>query len=375
MARKSINDPDFFEDDHLEEVGEPAGIVIPDEEDAAGDVVADDESGDGADDVVSDDESEGADGDSEELGDDDPAPHLADADPDTLKKVYADVRKFANQRDMAARKAEERIAELEASLAEIYTTDPEEDAGPQYDAQQFAQIAGDDPRAAFDYALQGGQVADAQATIARVQADSAELAAMAAIARQQDDAQSYQHWHSQATNAAALAQELQTKLSVEQHRQETQPLLERERSRNLLIAEQALDQSTNGEYSKRRLEVIQVLQRRPSLGTGHTAEEIFEGLNDALAIVAARTPAPAAPSAGDGSGVVSNVDEIAKEAVARAMAETRKAKAAAADSAAGGDTGRSAPAGTNDQPTEKDAIYQQAAQRSIGARGFMTLGS
>jgi hypothetical protein len=113
--------------------------------------------------------------------------------------------------------------------------------------------------------------------------------------------------------------------------------------------------------------VIQVLRQQPNLIHDHSAQGIYAGLRAAYAI-AALEPAPtsAAPSAQD-------IDSVVKQAVDRHIAETRKAKARAADAASGDAGDRVSPGGSAQEPSLKDMIYQDQANASIGARRFMAL--
>lgn len=382
-TKKDINDPEFFEDAHLDEVGEPAGIIIPDDdtidaEDAADDVVDDadegDEPSDADDDASAEDDEVGDDANPVGGADDGIPPHVADLDLPTMQKVYGDVRNLANAKIQENRRLTERNAELEASLAEFYGQDDPAPApaAPAYDSAAFAQQAANDPRAAFDYALQGGQHSDAQAAIARVQSDASELAAMAALARSQQDADSWAHYNAAAINANAQAQEMQGELSQRIVEDRNRPLVEETRRRNLTIAEQALNEQTGGAYAQHRMATIQVMQRSPQYAAGTSLEEVYAGLRDAYAIAQFNAPAAAPVQATEAAPV--DVDAIAKQAVAKHLAATRQAKKDAAEAASGGDTGRGAPAGAGGgEPSEKDAIYQHAKAQSMGARAFMDL--
>jgi hypothetical protein len=369
MAKKSINDPEFFDDDHLDDVGEPVAILDPDgdtppDAEEATDVVVDDDTGaeDGTDDPDAPADAADADADVEpvadEQGSDDPAPHLEDLD--TAKLAYAEVRKWANQRDMQARKLEEKLAALEADLTEFDYEEP----APAYDAREFARTAGEDPRAAFEYALQNGQTSDAQAAIAQVQADAAELASLAAIALKDNDQQSYQQHRMQATNASTLALQLAGRLQNESMTRQQAPLVEAQNRQNVQAAWSTLNQQTNGELAARQAQVRQVLAERPYLVQGTTAEAIYRGYQDALTIASSQ-PAPAAAP-------TDSIDDVVKAAVDKHIAATRAAKAKAAGDAQGADSGRTAPTTTvNAGEATKAAIYAEQASASMGARKFM----
>lgn len=369
MAKKSINDPDFFDDVNLDDIGEAVEQLDPDidgggaddsvdadesvaeddggsEDDAAGDTPADDE-------PVADEPADGAPSD--------PAPHLEDLD--TAKVAYAEIRKWANQRDMEARKLAEKIAELEA--AQQHDPSFDYDDTTEYDTQAFAYMAAQDPRAAFRYAIDGGADSDAQAAIAKVQSDAQEVAAMAALAHRDGDQNAYTQLNQQAVNLNSLAQSMQGEFQGVQNQRAQAPLQEWQRNQNLAAAEQALAAQLP-EYGARRDQVIGVLRQQPNLIAGHSVQEIHTGLRAAYA-VAALEPVVQQQS------VVPDIDSVVKEAVQKHIAATRKAKANAADAASGGDGARSAPSSSGGRASVKDDIYAAQAAASLGARKFMDL--
>lgn len=353
-ARKSINDEDFFDDANLDELGEDVGSFEPEDALTAGE-------GDGEEEPGEDGEGEGETPPADDEGSEewvDPAPHLTDLE--TAKVAYAEVRKYADKARMDLLKAEEARVQAEAEMAESFDFTPE----PVYDPSAFTQLAGQDPRAAFRYALTSGQTADAQAAIARVQTDSAELAAQAAQAHAAGDANAYQMFREQSTNAAALAQQMHGEVQAATFAQQSAPLVHAEQQRNLQAAEQHLSTQTGGDYTARREQVVQVLRERPYLITGHSAQEIHRGLADAYTIAQAM-PAP--------TTVEASIDEMAKAAIERHVAATRAAKAKAADDAVGASGERSAPGTSGGEPSTKDTIYAQQRSASQGARAFMDL--
>lgn len=355
MAKKSINDTDFFSDENLDALSEDVEVVDPD-------AVVDTEPVDDAEvvddsEVVVDDTTDDVVVDTETAEVVTPDPHLPD-DPEALKVMYSEVRKHANQQAMAVQKAQERIAQLEADLTE-FDYEPES----EYDAQAFTQIATQDPRAAFQYAMQAGNSTDAATAIAQVQADAMELAGLAAIAHRDGDQDAYAQLRAQATNANALAQSMQGEVQQVNLRVQQAPLVEAERARNLAAAEAHLAQS-NADYTTRRGQVIEVLRQRPNLITGHSAEQIAQGLSDAYAI-ASRQPAPA--------GVGADIDSVVAAAVAKHIEATRAAKKAAAGAASGGAGSRVSPGDGLVEASPKDAIYSQQSAAGLGARSFMDL--
>jgi hypothetical protein len=373
MAKKlDINDPAFFDDANLDALGE--GIDIPDPDAASDEGVSDD--------VASDDESVAADaeedaGDSQDEpvdasddvdepgseGSTDPAPHLDDLD--AAKVAYAEVRKWANQRDMEAQKLAERLAELEAENQALTEFDYG-DTQPVYDANAFASMAGQDPRAAFSYALASGQVADAQAAVAQVEVDVAELGSLAAIALRDGDQERYQQFRSQAANAAALARQLDGELQQSFVTKQQAPLVEAENRRNVEWAWNALNHETGGDLVARGAQVRQVLAERPYLLQGSGPDAVKRGYADAYQIARA-LPAPTAPVA------AASIDETVAAAVKKHIDETRKAKAAAAEAASGASGSRSGPSGATAGPDLKQDIYDHGAAQSVGAKGFMSL--
>lgn len=365
MAKRDINDPEFFEDANLDEIAEP--IDTPDPDGGADDAVADDAEPVGDDEPAEDagdsaeDGDEGVVDDSTEDAVSDPAPHLEDLD--TAKVAYAELRKWANQRDMEARKAAERLAELEAQAEESFDYGEYDDT-PEYDPQAFAYMTAQDPRAGFRYALDGGNDADAQAAIAKVQSDAQEVAAMAALAHRDGDQQAYAQLNQQAVNLNSLAQSMQGEYAGIVQQRAQAPLQQWQRNQNLAAAEAQLAQQLP-EYASRRDQVIQVLRTQPNLIADHSVQGIHAGLRAAYA-VAALEPAPTAAVAPD-------IDSVVKKAVEDHIAATRKAKKAAADAAAGASGERSAPGGSAQEPSLKDSIYQDQANASIGARRFMAL--
>jgi hypothetical protein len=370
MSKKSINDPDFFEDENIDAMADEIAPIDPDA--GVDDAVAADESV-GSDDAAEEaagDPSDSEDSDGEPVADEqsedtdaDPAPHLNDLE--TAKVAYAELRKWANQRDMEARKAAERLAELEAAQNDT-SFEYDYDDTPEYDPQAFAYMTAQDPRAGFRYALDGGNDADAQAAIAKVQADAQEVAAMAALAHRDGDREAYQQLNQQAVNLNSLAQSMHAEFNSVVNARAQAPLHEFQRNQNLAAAEHQLAQQFP-EYPARRQQVIQVLRQQPNLIADHSVQGIHAGLRAAYAI-AALEPAPtsAAPSAQD-------IDSVVKQAVERHIAETRKAKARAADAASGDAGDRVSPGGGAQEPSLKDMIYQDQANASIGARRFMAL--
>jgi len=374
--RKSINDADFFDDAVLDAEGEAVDLFDPDGggdgdgvvDDAVGDAQGDDDAavggeGDdaGSDGSVDDAGAESDKGDGE--GSVDPAPQLDDLE--TAKIAYAEVRKWANERDMQAQKLEERIAQLEAEAAMMQDFDYG-DEGEAYDANAFAHIAGNDPQAAFQYALTSGQVTDAQAAIAQVQADSAELAALAASAHREGDANAYGQLRAQSMNAAAQAQQMQGEMIRATQAQAQAPLVAAERDRNIAIAESNLVQATEGDYTARRDDVIRVLRERPYLIASHSAQDIQRGIQDAYVIARAQPQNTTAAAA-------SSIDEIVKKAVSEHVAATRSAKRQAAADAVGGEGGRVGPSSSSQAPSMRDELFEQQRKSSIGARKFMDM--
>jgi len=126
-----------------------------------------------------------------------------------------------------------------------------------------------------------------------------------------------------------------------------------------------LAQATQGDYAQQRDRVIEVLRERPHLITGHSQQEIKRGLQDAYTI--ART----IPQQQDASAT--SIDAIVKAAVDKHIADTRAAKKAAADSARGAGGSRTNPGENRPSKSEKDQIYEDAHNRSLGARGFMDM--
>lgn len=358
MSKKNINDADFFDDEHLDSIAEEESPIDPD---------------DGNEPPVDSDEAEPAGKSDDDDGDEDeeaepetdkpevtPDPHLPD-DPAALAAMYSEVRKFANRTE---RENQELRRSLEAAQAQANAViEYDFDDEPAYDTRQFATIASEDPRAAFQYALSSGQTSDAQAAIAQVEVDAAELAAAAALASSQDNQQMYMQYRSQAQNAAALAQSMHGELNQVQRQAELAPHVKAERDRNLAAAEHAFDQATQGDFRARYNEVVQVLSQRPNLLAGTEARQIYEGIEAAYAIVKSR-PAPVSTAV--------SVDEIARNAVEKHLAATRAAKKQAADAASGAAGDRSGPAGGGtEEPSLKDAIYAERTNASLGAKAFM----
>lgn len=371
-SKKSINDEDFMSDEHLDSVGDPVAVLDPDagEDEAASDDAVVDES---SDDVESDTDTptDGDDaGDTEVVDDagvdadtnpDDPAPQLTDLD--AAKVAYAEVRKWANERDMAARKLQERIEQFEAAEAEYdYGVEPE----PAYDPNAFTSIAAQDPRAAFQYALQAGNESDVRTAIAQVQTDANELSAMAALASRDGNQDAYQQLRAQSQHAADLAQQMQGEYQHAVMVARQAPLVQAENARKVQTAWTTLDQQTGGELSKHHDQVRRVLAERPHLLSGTSQEAIYRGYADAYAIARAQpTPEPGV-SAG-------SIDEVVKMAVEKHVAATRQAKKAAAEAAAGGGGDRTAPTASGGEPSLKDEIYASQKAASMGARNFMDM--
>lgn len=366
--KKSINDDDFFDDANIDAIAEDIPLVDPDgdggkvADDAP--VEADESVAEGEDAATGDEEAaaEGdAVGDGESDGEDrDPAPHLNDLD--TAKVAYAELRKWANQRDLEARKASERIAELEA----IPEYDYEE--APVYDPQAFTHIAAQDLSAAFRYAIENDQLADAQAAIAQVQTDANELAAHAAHAHLNGDKEQYAALRAQSVNAAAMAQQLQGEYANRLTAKAQAPLVRSEQMRATNQAEALLSQELGEEYGARRAQVIQTLQETPGLISDQSPQGIAAGLRKAFAIAKATYPDPVAAAQ-----PTPNADETVKAAVDEYLKAKRQAKAEAAEAATGAADTRSGASTKKADPSLKDELYESAKKQSVGARGFMAL--
>lgn len=364
-----INDPGFFSDENLDQMGEPNGNEWFSDPSAVGgeggvgeDVVGGDaDGGEGeSDGVVGDDnveaDVEGSVEDSDVV--DDPAPQLKDLD--TAKKSYADLRAWAN---LTKQELDQVKAELEQLRDRQSVSDDD-----FYDEDQFRYLADNaHPAEAFQYALNNGNYQDALQAIARVQADAADISAQVAIARQDGDEESAAGLSQAAANASALAESLRSELFQAQQEEQLAPTRQRELMNDMAMASARVRQR-HPDAVELADSIGRIVNDFPQILGDGSPVAIEAGLERALFM--------ARGQAANQQGV--NIDDLVAQKVAEALGESRKVKRSSASAAMGEGAGRASSSGQR-RASEEDLVREAMGLGdkggSIGFKGFWNLNN
>lgn len=280
-------------------------------------------------------------------------------------KRYNDLRAHANRVQAELDKIRER--ELQRESFESWDDDE------PYDSDRFAQIAGQNPVEAFEYAMESGSDTDALAAIAQVQSDAnllagahAQAEAMVAQAQADDEPQAAQaarvqaqDYLAKARNAAAFAEKMRAQYHSANVERQVAPGRDRARFEDLNRLSYQVFSGDNEQYAVRAGEL---LRDDPSLLGDMSPRAMDRGLKNALRI-----------AQGESGGVPANIDEIVAAKVAEALGVARQGKAAAAPAAQGEPAGRRAP-GDGDPLSEADIERKKVFKpQGIGAKAFMDL--